>query len=107
MEVVTDTRRRVTIRELHGPGSPLKIAKRLVNANPDGGPPVLLAEIKSEHTKKFLGTSQVNNFPFSEVINGPSLVFSPHTLIFGILLLASSLRSPCAFLYGAPSKAVR
>ena len=30
-----------------------------IQKNPDGGPPILLVEIKSEHTKKFLGTSQM------------------------------------------------
>ena len=30
-----------------------------IQDNPDGGPPVLLVEIKSEHTKRFLGTSQM------------------------------------------------
>ncbi|KAJ5151541.1 hypothetical protein N7492_009836 [Penicillium capsulatum] len=46
-------------------------------------PPIFLAEIKSEHTKKFLGIS--NNFPFPKIINNPSLIFSPYIFIFGIL----------------------
>ncbi|KAJ6020334.1 hypothetical protein N7499_003607 [Penicillium canescens] len=65
-----------------------------IQHNPDGGPPVLLAEIKLEHTKKFLGTSQVNNFPFPEIINDPSLVFSPHTFIFGILFWLQAFEVP-------------
>lgn len=27
-----------------------------IQKNPEGGPPVLLAEIRSEHTKRFLGS---------------------------------------------------
>ncbi|KAJ5901458.1 hypothetical protein N7495_001986 [Penicillium taxi] len=49
-----------------------------IQKDPDGGPPVLLVEIKSEHTKKFLGTSQMNNFPLPEIIDDPTLIFSPH-----------------------------
>ncbi|KAI2697980.1 hypothetical protein CBS147354_9889 [Penicillium roqueforti] len=65
-----------------------------VQDNPDGGPPVLLVEIKSEHTKRFLGTSQINNFPFPEIINDPSLIFSPYTFIFGILLWLQAFEVP-------------
>ncbi|CAG8146657.1 unnamed protein product [Penicillium nalgiovense] len=65
-----------------------------IQDNPEGGPPVLLVEIKSEHTKQFLGTSQVNNFPFPEIINDPSLVFSPHTFIFGILFWLQAFEVP-------------
>ncbi|KAJ5443135.1 hypothetical protein N7445_004248 [Penicillium cf. griseofulvum] len=65
-----------------------------IQDNPDGGPPVLLVEIKSEHTKQFLGTSQINNFPFPEIINDPSLVFSPYTFIFGILLWLQAFEVP-------------
>ncbi|KAJ6126308.1 hypothetical protein N7523_001920 [Penicillium sp. IBT 18751x] len=56
-----------------------------IQKDPDDGPPILLVEIKAEHTKKFLGTSQLNNFPLPEIIDDPSLIFSPHTFIFGVL----------------------
>ncbi|KAJ5203022.1 hypothetical protein N7449_005101, partial [Penicillium cf. viridicatum] len=42
-----------------------------------------------------------NNFPFPKIINDPSLIFSPYIFIFAL-----SLRSPYAFLYRAPSKAI-
>ncbi|KAJ5480483.1 hypothetical protein N7530_005992 [Penicillium desertorum] len=42
--------------------------------NPEGGPPILLVEIKSEHIN--------NNFPFPKIINDPSLIFSPYIFIF-------------------------
>ncbi|CAG8337405.1 unnamed protein product, partial [Penicillium salamii] len=35
-----------------------------------------------------------NNFPFPEIINDPSLVFSPHTFIFGILLWLQAFEVP-------------
>ncbi|KAJ5922235.1 hypothetical protein N7516_009938, partial [Penicillium verrucosum] len=43
-----------------------------------------------------------NNFPFPKIINDPSLIFSPYIFIFAL-----SLQSPYAFLYRAPSKAIR
>ncbi|CAG8247907.1 unnamed protein product, partial [Penicillium salamii] len=68
-----------------------------IQDNPDGGPPVLLVEIRSKHTKRFLETSQMyisNNFPFPKIINDPSLVFSPYTFIFGILFWLQGFEVP-------------
>ncbi|KAJ5330489.1 hypothetical protein N7476_000272 [Penicillium atrosanguineum] len=65
-----------------------------IQKDPDDGPPILLVEIKAAHTKKFLGRSQLNNFPLPEIIDDPSLVFSPHTFIFGILFWLEALQVP-------------
>ncbi|KAJ5611981.1 hypothetical protein N7510_005175 [Penicillium lagena] len=65
-----------------------------IQRDPEDGPPILLVEIKSEHTKKFMGTSQANNFPFPEIIDDPSLIFSPHAFIFGILFWLQAFEVP-------------
>ncbi|CAG8901459.1 unnamed protein product [Penicillium egyptiacum] len=65
-----------------------------VQKDPQGGPPRLLAEIKSEYTKRFLGCETVNNFPLPEIIDDPSLIFSPHVFIFGILFRLQAFESP-------------
>ncbi|KAJ5812298.1 hypothetical protein N7474_008599 [Penicillium riverlandense] len=53
--------------------------------DPHGGPPILLVEIRLEHTKRFLGSKAINTFIFPKIIDDPSLIFSPHIFIFSIL----------------------
>ncbi|CAI7636376.1 unnamed protein product [Penicillium pancosmium] len=65
-----------------------------VQKDPQGGPPVLLAEVRSEHTKQFFGSEAINTFPFPEIIDDPSLIFSPHVFIFGILFWLQAFESP-------------
>ncbi|CAG7927890.1 unnamed protein product [Penicillium olsonii] len=72
----------------------LKHLQFSIQKDPQGGPPVLLAEIRSEHTKRFLGSEAINTFPFPEIIDDPSLVFSPHVFIFGILFWLQAFESP-------------
>ncbi|KAJ5651633.1 uncharacterized protein N7484_005356 [Penicillium longicatenatum] len=72
----------------------LKHLQFSIQKDPQGGPPVLLAEIKSEHTKRFLGSEAINTFPFPEIIDDPSLIFSPHVFIFGILFWLQAFESP-------------
>ncbi|KAJ5415003.1 hypothetical protein N7509_000101 [Penicillium cosmopolitanum] len=65
-----------------------------IQKDPQGGPPVLLAEVRSEHTKQFFGSEAINTFPFPEIIDDPSLIFSPHVFLFGILFWLQAFESP-------------
>ncbi|BDD57413.1 hypothetical protein MAP00_002776 [Monascus purpureus] len=65
-----------------------------IQRDPQGGPPILLVEIRSEHLKKLLGITQLNNFPLPEIIDDPSLIFSPHVFMFGILFWLEAFAAP-------------
>ncbi|KAL1873654.1 hypothetical protein Plec18167_006171 [Paecilomyces lecythidis] len=65
-----------------------------IQTDPLGGPPIPLIEIRSEHVKKFLGLTQINNFPLPEIIDDPSLIFSPHVFLFGILFSLNAFEAP-------------
>ncbi|KUL81310.1 hypothetical protein ZTR_09549 [Talaromyces verruculosus] len=56
-----------------------------IQRDPLGGPPIPMVELRAAHTKQFLGTEQHNNFPFPEVVDDPTLIFSPHVFLFGVL----------------------
>ncbi|KAJ5751309.1 hypothetical protein N7533_008337 [Penicillium manginii] len=72
----------------------LKHLQFSIQKDPQGGPPVLLAEVRSEHTKRFFGSEAINTFAFPEIIDDPSLIFSPHVFIFGILFWLQAFESP-------------
>ncbi|EED14738.1 conserved hypothetical protein [Talaromyces stipitatus ATCC 10500] len=66
--------------------------------DPLGGPPIPMVELRAVHTKQFLGITQHNNFPFPEIVDDPTLIFSPHVFLFSILFYldafeANGLRS--------------
>ncbi|KAH1396271.1 hypothetical protein KXV70_001089 [Aspergillus fumigatus] len=65
-----------------------------IQRDPLGGPPIPLVEIRSKYVKKFLGISQHNNFPLPEIIDDPSLIFSPHVFLFGILFWLDAFEAP-------------
>ena len=83
-----------------------------IQKDPCGGSLVLLAAIWSEHTKQFLGSSQLyvaihvykpdcvkcwlsrNNFPLPEIIDDPSLIFSPHVFLFDTLFWLNAFEAP-------------
>ncbi|KAJ5989691.1 hypothetical protein N7481_004901 [Penicillium waksmanii] len=56
-----------------------------------GSPSVLLAEVRSEYIKWFLG----NTFIFPEIINDPLLIFSPYVFIFRILFWLLFVEGGC------------
>ncbi|KAH8691891.1 putative C2H2 finger domain protein [Talaromyces proteolyticus] len=58
--------------------------------NPHGGPPVPSIDIKPEYVKQLLGTKDLNEFCFPEIIFGVSLVLSPHVFLFGLLFHANA-----------------
>ncbi|KAJ5804829.1 hypothetical protein N7474_010694 [Penicillium riverlandense] len=72
----------------------LKHLQFSIQKDPHGGPPVLLVEIRLEHTKRFLGSEAINTFAFPKIIDDPSLIFSPHVFIFGILFWLQAFKSP-------------
>ncbi|KAF7587244.1 hypothetical protein BBP40_007516 [Aspergillus hancockii] len=65
-----------------------------IQRDPLGGPPIPLVEIRAVYVKQFLGTAQHNNFPFPEIIDDPSLIFSPHVFLFGILFWLQAFEAP-------------
>ncbi|OJD12083.1 hypothetical protein AJ78_07260 [Emergomyces pasteurianus Ep9510] len=83
----------------------LKHLQFSIRKDPQGGPPILLAEVRSEHTKRFFGSEAINTFPFPEIIDDPSLIFSPHVFIFGILFWLQAFESP-TLSYGKTPKSI-
>ncbi|KAJ5904638.1 hypothetical protein N7504_007021 [Penicillium tannophilum] len=69
----------------------------LMKSGNSGGPLVLLAEIRLEHTKRFLGSKAINTFLFPKIIDDPSLIFSLYVFIFGILFWLQAFKSLALF----------
>ncbi|KAL2371955.1 hypothetical protein RJZ57_003590 [Blastomyces gilchristii] len=62
--------------------------------DPHGGPPIPLVELTAQGVKKFMGEIKLITFPLPEVIYGPSLIFYPHTYLFGMLFHAKAFQAP-------------
>ncbi|KAF2415628.1 hypothetical protein EJ08DRAFT_673832 [Tothia fuscella] len=79
--------------------------------DPDGGPHRVLLEFTYEFTKQYLGIKDMNTFLIPETVYDPSLIFSPHVLLEGLIFddqafAAPSLTSPekLSDLYIEPGK---
>ncbi|KAL4766861.1 hypothetical protein BDW60DRAFT_212539 [Aspergillus nidulans var. acristatus] len=62
--------------------------------DPRGGPPVPMIEIQPRFVKSILGMSKLNTFALPEIVYGVSLVFSPHVLLFSILIFVNAFEAP-------------
>ncbi|KAF1809568.1 C2H2 finger domain protein [Eremomyces bilateralis CBS 781.70] len=85
------------------PGALLNLCYRHIRVtllrDPEGGPNRILLEFSFEFTKSFLGIKDINTFPIPEIIYDPSLIYSPHVLLLGLIFddqafAAPSLTSP-------------
>ncbi|OXV12009.1 hypothetical protein Egran_00231 [Elaphomyces granulatus] len=65
-----------------------------IQRDPLGGPPIPMVELRAVHTKQFLGIEQHKNFPLPEIVDDPSLIFSPHVFLFGILFSLDAFEAP-------------
>ncbi|KAF1814282.1 hypothetical protein P152DRAFT_465179 [Eremomyces bilateralis CBS 781.70] len=85
------------------PGALLNLCYRHIRVtllrDPEGGPNRILLGFAFEFTKSFLGIKDMNTFPIPEIIYDPSLIYSPHVLLLGLIFddqafAAPSLTSP-------------
>ncbi|CAG8182071.1 unnamed protein product [Penicillium nalgiovense] len=85
-----------TVNRLHAPLSlQFHHLRYCIQDNPDGALPYFWwRSNRSIQSNSSELPKCINNFPFPEIINDPSLVFSPHTFIFGILLWLQAFEVP-------------